>query len=585
MIEHLSRADLLQYVDGELPKSVMRAVSDHLQSCWACRTELGRLQEDIATIHEAETQVLLPGLPPPPLPWERLDRKIASSLAAAKPTAGGTRWSGGRSRFLRPAVAAATVLAVMGVIAELLWVTPVLSATEILRRVSEAEAHRLAAPASEPFIDQTLRVTEKRPLAGGESGRVEYWRSPKSAFWQFARSDSVAADLKERYHREHIAGLPLSSVSYRAWSAKTNVDGRVSREDGWIDVTFTAVGRVRSGSPREVSLRVRPQDWHITRMYLRFSDVQFEVSELDLLALSEAEVPPDVLSHLEPVARAEEPKVPVYRTPRPARHIAPAEDLAHAPSPDDTEMNVRFVLHQIGADLGEPVQVLTTPGGQVVVQAWGTSAGRRRLIRQLLQDDPHVSVELDPPPDADSLEGVVPLPAASPPAVSTGSAARRDDVRLSKWFGSSAAEADFAHSVLAASTDLLARLYAMKQLADRWPPEPEARLSGRARQELGAMIADDAGSASQRCTELRLMIDALARDLGPAGETPPEEQQGPWQNAAVDGLDAAKQADLALRSILTTSNEPMPLDQALPYIRRRLSTAAADIRFIAVSRQ
>src|SRR5215471_7367280 len=79
MTKHLTREQLLNYLDGELPKAKMRAARDHIQSCWACRTELEHLQNDIGLIHDAQQQVVLPSLPPPPQPWPRLEPRLAAT--------------------------------------------------------------------------------------------------------------------------------------------------------------------------------------------------------------------------------------------------------------------------------------------------------------------------------------------------------------------------------------------------------------------------------------------------------------------------------------------------------------------------
>src|SRR5215467_14914084 len=73
MSDHLPRHDLLLYVDGELSRQRTRRAKQHLLSCWSCRRDLERLEQDIGAIVDAQNRSFLPSLPPPAKPWRSLE--------------------------------------------------------------------------------------------------------------------------------------------------------------------------------------------------------------------------------------------------------------------------------------------------------------------------------------------------------------------------------------------------------------------------------------------------------------------------------------------------------------------------------
>jgi hypothetical protein len=584
MTDHLTQEQLLQYLDGELPRAAMQTAGIHIQSCWACRTELERLQEDIGTIHDAQKQVLLPGLPPPPRPWPRLEPRL---VAAQAPGLLSWRRFGLLLDPMRRPMPALTVLAGLFAVWALLWLNPAYaSAKEILRRVSQADAQRMT-PSPEHFVRQKVKVAKaKHGSPSKQTGEVNSWRSARGVYWQLAESDVAATDLQKRYRDQHVADLPLSAASYQSWSRKTNAEGQVFREAEAIDVNFVALRQPGAEGLQKVSFRVRPADWHVTGMGLDFGDAQFEISEEDLTVLPKSDVPLDVLARLDPSTPKQEAQTLSARIVEPATPgMPPAIPPARlSTNPDDTEMDVRFTLHQIGADLGEPIEVAreSSSSTSTVVRAWGASPERQALLRQLLEDKQDVRLELQPPPGGAALPvqvgGSLPAPQSMSAPDSRQAARRPDDERLAKWFGNSATQEDFTRSVLATSTDLLSRLFALKQLADRWAPKSESGLTEEAKAKLAAMILDHARAAAQRCSELRLMVKPLLGEFAPTsveGRSPTVQRN--WQDSTAQSIEAAKDADRLLRSLFTTSAAGVTLEEALPIIQQKLINAEAGI--------
>ena len=112
------------------------------------------------------------------------------------------------------------------------------------------------------------------------------------------------------------------------------------------------------------------------------------------------------------------------------------------------------------------------------------------------------------------------------------------EARLSQYFGSPMALEDYTRSVLQTSSDILAHLYALRELAGRWPPERGGRLSADSKAKLTIMLRDHArelrtGSATLK-KELQLILKAEQANDQPAASSGVN-----WQQASSSGLDAA----------------------------------------------
>jgi hypothetical protein len=229
---------------------------------------------------------------------------------------------------------------------------------------------------------------------------------------------------------------------------------------------------------------------------------------------------------------------------------------------DDIEIKVRYGLHSIGADLGESIE-LARADGQVVVNAWPLSPSRKVELGKVLGDEPAVRLEFQPRDEPAAPKATVVLPWAPSP--------QPPDQRLTKFFGSVVTEEDYVRGVLQSRKELLAHLYAMRALALRWPPDEETHLSAPARDQLSRMVRDHAAGARFALLDLHAALNPLLGHFGYA-VTPavsPNETAA-WQDSAVAALEAAKRMERTLLSLLTTSDSPASVDEALPKLQREL---------------
>jgi hypothetical protein len=553
MTEHLTRQQLLSYLDGELSKAATRAADEHLHSCWTCRTALERLQEDIGAILDAQNAVLLRGVPPPPKPWPRIEPLL---VAAAE--SGHVSWRARLSFRWSPVYATAAVVAIVGFIV-FRWLTPTaVSANEVLRQVAQADAKRVAT-ASGRFVRQRVRVTKtERRTARTTFGEIDSWRAANNAvYWRVGASDVAASDLRERYQRENVpTGLPLSAAAYQSWSRQLTAEPQAARHGNVMDVSLTA-----AHEPHQIDLKVRSDDWHVISMDLSFADAGFQIGEEEFAVVSRDLTPPDVLAHLEPPPPTTEERSVASASP--ARRLPSEPSVEPAQNVDDIEMEVLLALHQIGADLGEPIEVARGDSGSIRVNAWGASQERKNQLRELLKDRPNVQLELETPA---SEPGTVVELSSARAAKLTG-----PDERLARWFGGSQLRENFTRSVLDSGTSMLSHLYALKELAQRWTPESVSGLSSNAKNNLASMIQDHARAATADESELKLTLGPLIAEFSSKtdADTSPAHQTD-WQTSALASLQTAKDTDGLMRSLLTTTNHPVVVEDALSQIQHKL---------------
>src|SRR6266849_8221808 len=194
--EHPPREMLLLFVDGELPAKETTQLETHLEACWPCRVKTKKIQEAIADIIEFDEQVLTPRLNPPQ-GWRNFDRQLRQLAAQSGHQSLRSRLFGRLNRFFpvshffetphpwfKPmARGLAAALALILVIALVIRFRhePVVSASELLRNVTDAQTSRLRSTA-EPVVHQRLRVRRHDQASVSEaSATLEIWNDTNNA--------------------------------------------------------------------------------------------------------------------------------------------------------------------------------------------------------------------------------------------------------------------------------------------------------------------------------------------------------------------------------------------------------------------
>jgi len=293
-------------------------------------------------------------------------------------------------------------------------------------------------------------------------------------------------------------------------------------------------------------------------MRLTFTDTVFEITELDFAVLDRGTLSPDLLAALElPGSVNETPNVKNAAS----AHAAGPVSLT-GPDLSDVELGVEFRLHQIGADLSEPIEV-NKGKNQIVIRAVGASEERKRQLIDTFANDPNVRLELEKvsPP-----EGSISVPIS----ISGSGTSAELDKKLMEFLGGAAAEESFARAVLASDASILARLYALRHLAERWPPGAEAGLSPDSRLQLRTMVNNHGSTLNTALPELKHRLAPLLQEFCGAASLSP--RAATWQESSNNGLQAARTLDRLLRALLTTSASSITIEKACPDLSTALSS-------------
>ncbi len=146
----------------------------------------------------------------------------------------------------------------------------------------------------------------------------------------------------------------------------------------------------------------------------------------------------------------------------------------------------------------------------------------------------------------------------------------QQDERLPNFFGGVDAQENYARAVLQTNSQILEHLYALQDLARRWPRNNESDLSAVSIAELSGIVKDHAGAVQAGVSQFETELDPLLKNFGQSIKSDASTKsdatplgRAAWQGVSLSALDAARSADHILRSLLTISDSPVPLDDGL----------------------
>jgi hypothetical protein len=501
-MRHPEDGELLRYADGELPAGEARRVREHLEACWQCRTELQELQETVAECVRYRKDVLREHLPPPPAPWADIYRRFEQMDAAPgrAPLAERLRqalaWPG--RRWAPVAVALTLVCALL--VYEWRGVQPV-EAAVLLRKAVAASEERPPAP-------RRIRVrTRQHDISRVVAG------TPDSA------SEEKLAELAALFRAaDYDWEDPLSARSFQAWRDRLpQKRDEVAEIDGCYRIRTTA----EVGELVEATLKLRVGD-------LRPVEGRWEFRDNEWVEISEMADAPVALPA--PVARAVSgPPAAPERDEEPGRSVAPAATPGH-------ELQVLAALHQVGADLGEPIEV-TRDAGRILVSGMGIAPDRQEQIQGVLGAIPHVVVRFSEPAEAAAAA------AERGPESTAPGGVPEPRSRLAERAGGRAQFERLSAQLLDMSDAAMSRAYALRRLAQRFPRQAEAELSAGDRRLLRDLGREHAAALG---TQAAGMERLLAPVLGGPGRAVGASAYGAWQDAAEEVFHAALRVDKLL---------------------------------------
>jgi anti-sigma factor RsiW len=499
---HASEEQLLRLADGELPAREASLMRRHLEACWQCRTEFEEIQKVIGQCVRHRKAALEAHLPPP-APWgdiyrqfERIDREMA------RPPLWARMWS----FAVAPSVWAPVALGLLLIMA--LYVrfdqAPAVEAAELLKKaVATAEV--------KPAPPQRIQIrTSKQRLTRVIGRRVSGAQ---------ARTEAELEGMfrSARYSWEE----PLSARSFQVWR-----DGLADKQDEvslvrWADQSCYQIRTISGGGDlAAATLKLRAGDLRPVESTLEFRNREW----VEITELPAESVPAQVAAVGSPAVERQIP------APAPAPAV-----LATAAD----ELQVLAALHEIGADLGDPVEVVRE-GGQVLVTGVGIAAGRRQEIETALNTLPRVVMRFSGPPQGEAA----PTPGGM--------------IRME-------AEADRrAAEVLEEYDAMMARVYALRRLADRFPPGVETELGAAEKMVLRSLRQEHAGEIARRTARIeRLLTPAFFSTDARAAPARPPDLPREWQPAAEELFRTARRVEKLLGAALGGAAAEIP-QEAIP---------------------
>ena len=519
--QHLDEGLALRYLDGELSARKARQVRRHLVACWQCRAEIEALETTVADCMRYRKQVLEARLPEPPHPWADLSRgfdRIDAELSAEP------LWK--RLWRVPPSLAwsAATVavVALACAVYYQLRETPSVQAAVLLKKAVAAAGTRPAAPRRYRIHTSTAQVT--RTVGAAKS--VDAPLPP------------VMAAMFEQAHYD--SADPLSARSFAAWrdSLAEKTDQVDTVENGFRIRTSTDAGELASAT-----LRLRAEDLMPVEGKLEFRNRNW----IELTDLSEFPDQDDG----SPVATSGGSPV------RPAVPSRPAAITPEGSASISDELRVLAALHEIGADLGDPVEVKFS-SGHVEVSGVGVSPERQRQIRGLLDSMPHVEVAFSNP-------GAAPEPpqAAAPEPAPVFSAApplsQKLQAGLERQLGGRAELERFTSRVLDWNEAAMARAYALRALAERFPAGSEAAMTPDDRRVLRQMVREHVAALEVHVHGIESVLSPVLVALGAAAPPPAAPAAlDTWQSASEQAFRSSRRVEVQLSLLLGVASGEKP---------------------------
>jgi hypothetical protein len=424
----MDQTELIIYADGELRPSEAAAAEKHLSDCVECRAQMAQMRSDLDDFITRHRERKIAALRSGPR-WADLSGEF-DRLDGRKPSAPLLRF---------PAARGWIGLAAAALIAALIWNL----STE--RTVSAAELLQKASTTPED-ARPNRRIIIK-------SGRQQFIRPARLGQEQ---SRAVAKDdvsqLRALFEQANFSwDDPLSARSFARWRDQLREkQDHVSIVQSGPDRLY----RVRTATSQsvlsEATLMMRVNDLRAVRETLRFGDRE---------AVEIAETTPA------------EPSAPTAPQPAGVRIAAEPPAAVETPVGPAEELRVLAALNNIGADLGDPIEVKRDEENRrIAITGTAVDARRQQQIRDAVRDIPGVTIAF--------TQGQPIRETTTREPTATVSAGRRSALhdQLEARLGAGEQVDEFVDRILAESESALARAHALRNLATRFPPDVEQTL-------------------------------------------------------------------------------------------------------------
>lgn len=510
---HLTDEALLRLLDGELLPKETEDTAAHVQSCWSCRSRKQAIAHSITDLVDYQNVMAAPYLPPSPdqraVFLARLD---ATAAAMGHPSQLRNWFNETRKLFKWSQVNQfAQIAGVLTLIASvlafyLLRTPPVVSADELLNLTAASEARTLKT-ATEPVVVQKLRISmDQRSFTRTVYRDVAHnWITSRTEASKSGEPLAKAAYSKSSLDWDSL----LDAETYRRWRATRlgSKDAVTRLADGQFMLrTTSAVGPVA-----EARLTVRAADYHAVEESFRFRDQsEIEIAELSYDVIPFASLPVGIFGPPPQLASVQLPTAAIVRSVLPSN-----AELAEA------EVKAESVLHKLGADLGEQIDITTHVGHEVSIDGVVEDEDRKQQLVSALRGIPHAKLHLLTIDEAaqrgpSSANASITQPSTATAQVMVA-APPLLDAELNARFPDKDQRIAYVNQTLSLAQLASARAWALNRLADRHSPDEIAVLDDDARRQLQALLADHVSALREDISSLQ---NQLAEILSSSSNTP-----------------------------------------------------------------
>ena len=582
---------LLDYLAGELRPETARDVEQHLTICTDCALRADELSEDFADVERA-IEVELP-LPPLRLAAARARlRERQETYEASRAAKANLGPDGGTWARLALAAAAVALLAGAGAVIYLLPDEPVLTAEQVLARAQQSIPTYGMRPSMARYQVQIMQL---EPESVARKHQLVIWTDPgggayasrledpdgslRHAVWRRASTgpalayDQAAGETLIRIDRSGQANQPtLLSAMGNGIDCDALVSGfarwlegrrwhplRVSRDFALLASDDATVRLERSGDSllvvaykregalhAEVTLALSAESYEPDWLQIHFRSPQgestFKLVQNEVRFIAASRLDTSVFEARLPSSGA----IRARSAPAQQRRVEPA---FAGPDPRTVEARLWYALHEAGACLGEPVEVVHGPDGALAVQGIVGSSGVKEAILRALErtgisDSESVDIRtweeaLGAAVERVGLEGrsTRPRAEAARPSVRSGSirtipltadltAYFRADDPLKSADSVRKDLSGFAEEAVERADGLLRQGWALRRLAERYGTSTVKTISPEAAALLREMyqdhlhgIADSAGkSADWTLPALAAISNSRGMEIGAPGQ-------------------------------------------------------------------
>lgn len=543
-MRHLEDAQALRYLDGEMPRRKSRQIREHLEACWECRAELGEFQTTVTDCVKYRKHVVATCLPAPPEPWKDLSREFDRIDAGL---AGGSLLGrmvnlltlGGFQPAVKWAAAGAVLVAIATIIVYQLRDTPSVQAAALLQRAVAVSERR-------PHMPRRVRITTPRRaitrvIGGGASPH------PSLALDAGVAGDAELAAMfrQAKYDLED----PLSAKAYTDWRGRL-----VSKKD-----SVNTVPDRQSPDQSTYEIKTTTDDGPLVAatLKLRMTDYEplegrFEFRNRDWVEMTELVDQQTLPASRQAGATGGTPRQPGVP---PAFLTDPPEANAPGRNP---ELQVAEALHQVGADLGDPVEV-SREGRQLLVSGTGIPPKRQAQLHAVLDPLPNVVVRFADPT----------FPASNPPVQSepaptrdaAGPANTKLQARIEERLGGRPQFERFSGQLLDWTDSAMARVYALRRLAQEFPAETERQMSEADRRALRDLGREHLAAFASETAKIETTLSPILTRLGASPARAEARTSLAWQPASEELLTAAHRVESLLAVALGAAASDKDIDR------------------------